>query len=351
MGVNVELLEVTGRYTHNVKVITFVRRAMGTLCCGLVGWLLMAGAGCSPTDLGTCRIEDARTVAFDSSGNPAFVGQALVQQSCGNGGLCHSRGISPSLRKGVPHGLDFDMIGSRTSNFNDPDPEALDRIDNGRDLSFEHREAIYETVESGEMPPGEVGEQSVLELGYATADGEAIPVLDSSEGRRALRNWLACGSPVVERTGDPTSAQPAGSDCGEGGVGLCVVRSDAGNSVTPLEATWTSIYDNVFVSQCVGCHSPGALDFREESQLDLQTKDIAYGDMVDVVGTGQDCEQEATVRVIPGDADGSLLVHKLENVVPGGGEVCGDVMPTGGMLSSQQIATIRAWIDAGAAND
>jgi hypothetical protein len=44
------------------------------------------------------------------------------------------------------------------------------------------------------------------------------------------------------------------------------------------------------------------------------------------------------------------LIHKLEGVVPGGGAVPGQRMPLGGQpLTPATIATIRQWIDTGAA--
>jgi hypothetical protein len=58
----------------------------------------------------------------------------------------------------------------------------------------------------------------------------------------------------------------------------------------------------------------------------------------------------AVQRVQAGNAASSLLIHKLEGVVPGGGAVPGQRMPLGGQaLSPATITTIRQWIDNGAA--
>jgi hypothetical protein len=55
-------------------------------------------------------------------------------------------------------------------------------------------------------------------------------------------------------------------------------------------------------------------------------------------------------RVRAGDATNSFLIHKLEGTIPGGGAVPGQRMPLGGQpLTPATIATIRQWIDNGAA--
>ena len=56
-------------------------------------------------------------------------------------------------------------------------------------------------------------------------------------------------------------------------------------------------------------------------------------------------EVPANLRVNPGDADASYIVHKLE-----GTATVGEQMPLDGdPLDPATIAAIRAWIDAGAA--
>ena len=53
-------------------------------------------------------------------------------------------------------------------------------------------------------------------------------------------------------------------------------------------------------------------------------------------------------RVIPGNASGSLLIHKLEDPTP----PVGARMPRGAPpLAQATIDMVRAWIDAGAANN
>ena len=51
-------------------------------------------------------------------------------------------------------------------------------------------------------------------------------------------------------------------------------------------------------------------------------------------------------RVIALDPDNSLIIQKLSGTPP-----CGNPMPPGDMLTSAQVAEIRAWIVAGALNN
>jgi hypothetical protein len=51
--------------------------------------------------------------------------------------------------------------------------------------------------------------------------------------------------------------------------------------------------------------------------------------------------------VIKGAPDTSLLYDKIANDTPS----CGARMPLGAKFTADQIATVRAWISAGAAND
>ncbi len=94
----------------------------------------------------------------------------------------------------------------------------------------------------------------------------------------------------------------------------------------------TSFADDVvpIFSACTGCHGgSGGLTLSSDP----------YGNLVDV-----EAGCDGNTRVIPGDPDESYLVRKLE----GGPDICGGQMPQGGTLPSEDIDTIRQWIDEGA---
>jgi polyvinyl alcohol dehydrogenase (cytochrome) len=107
--------------------------------------------------------------------------------------------------------------------------------------------------------------------------------------------------------------------------------------------SFTEIYDEIFVGTgCAGggCHGSGA------GELSMETKEIAYNELVDVPAGGAPCVSSGLIRVVPGDPDASLLVNKIS-----GDPVCGDTMPIAGSLTEEQIERIRSWIARGAPND
>ena len=86
----------------------------------------------------------------------------------------------------------------------------------------------------------------------------------------------------------------------------------------------------------VGCHGTGA------GTLTLADTATSYANLVDVVGA---CN--GMVRVIPGNADRSVLVMKAE-----GTQACGSQMPLGDLpLDSIDMANIRNWVATNAFNN
>ncbi len=86
----------------------------------------------------------------------------------------------------------------------------------------------------------------------------------------------------------------------------------------------------------VGCHGTGA------GTLTLADTATSYANLVNVVGA---CN--AMIRVVPGDADNSVLVRKAE-----GTQVCGARMPLGDLpLDSIDQANIRNWVTQNAFNN
>jgi hypothetical protein len=77
----------------------------------------------------------------------------------------------------------------------------------------------------------------------------------------------------------------------------------------------------------------------------ILTDGVSYGNLV---GRASSLQPTST-RVIPGDADNSYLVRKLE----GASDITGLRMPrnSGPFLTTGQMAIIRRWINEGAANN
>ena len=110
-----------------------------------------------------------------------------------------------------------------------------------------------------------------------------------------------------------------------------------GGGGVPLAPTLASIQVNVFSVNCAlaGCH--GGATVQQGLSLD---PGFSAGNLIDVASP-----QNATlIRVIPGNADGSFLIQKIE-----GTQTVGVRMPEGGpYLPQATIDVIRQWIQNGA---
>jgi hypothetical protein len=139
-----------------------------------------------------------------------------------------------------------------------------------------------------------------------------------------------------------------GLGCGSSGNGS---GGDAG------PPTFTEVYNSVMVPHgCNAHHKPGA---KEDSFLDMSSQANAYKNLVGVVASGPSatapipgCGGSGLIRVVPNDAEKSLMYLKVSETKP----PCGAQMPFGcptgfACLTSTETATIAAWINAGAKND
>ncbi len=124
--------------------------------------------------------------------------------------------------------------------------------------------------------------------------------------------------------------------------------SDVAGPTPNLEPSFTSIQTLIFENRdstgrpaCTDCHNARFAIFN--GGLDL-SHDAAYANLVSVPSRGK----AGAVRVIPGDAENSYMVHKLE----GRAGIVGLRMPTSGpFLSTGQVAIIERWIELGARRD
>jgi hypothetical protein len=119
---------------------------------------------------------------------------------------------------------------------------------------------------------------------------------------------------------------------------------------TPLlEPRFSSIQAQIFESTdsagrraCISCHTnvgrtpPAGL---------MLTHDVAYDQIVNMPST----KKAGAIRVIPGDADNSYLVHKVEGLT----DIVGLRMPYSGppYLTDGQIMILKRWIALGAPNN
>lgn len=235
---------------------------------------------------------------------------------------------------------------------------AVERLRRNQRQTYDHRYDVLRTVEDGSMPPGAAGEGTRAFAEYygefeaGTFSGR-IPTLDTSAGREVLRNWLACGSPVLEFSIPQDADDGPGDDCGAGPIGRCGV---AAPGLEPPDPTWDSIYDRVLRPLCVSCHQPdnpfwGYNDAGNGQELDYLDADDALTAMVGVeassrsAATDVDCAESGTL-IVAGDAEASIFYRKM-TAEPG----CGESMPLregGRGLPENVLEPIREWINAGA---
>lgn len=336
--------------------------------CYLLPCLMLAVSGglqgCPSTQLGQCVPADAELLVFDRDGNPAFAGQAIVEQLCIS---CHNVDAVGPVRRGAPAGFDFAMIGIRdvasdggpvrAGEENEDQLAVLAALRASRNVIFEHRFGMFDTVAEGTMPPGDIGGGAFVQQAYSFFDTEMpLPELTSSAGVEIYRNWLACNAPIVERTGNG-DRDAQGQRCDESaGVGACVIRRDP--NIEPIDPQWSSIKEEVFgPSGCLTltCHSGSG----PAAGLSLE------GSPASVVGIGPSSSDMCFAETLPlvsadgsssGDAAGSLLFEKLARGPGASGcdayiaptTRCGTSMPVGRFVGCAALRAIRDWIEAGA---
>lgn len=301
---------------------------------------------CAPDEVGECDPEAALELVYTADGVPAFAGQALVNQSCGGGSFCHAGDLPPERRFGAPLGLDFDLSLASTSA--ELAPEEAARLDREQLRVHRHRGMILEQVASGAMPPrGDVGQSvlsSVTTYDRVGPDGRTftpLPSAGSPEGQELLRNWLACGSPVVERTVEPSE--------GENAAGFTVAACERGC----VDTTWPAIAQDILAPSCAFSRCHDAED--PEADLDLSLSGdnalpALHARLLEGTARGPLCVDDArgAAMITPGAPEDSLLLQKVDpEALP-----CGSLMPLGGAaLSEQRLCALRAWIACGACAD
>lgn len=95
----------------------------------------------------------------------------------------------------------------------------------------------------------------------------------------------------------------------------------------------------VLNTNCISCHGAG-------KTLDMSTPELAHAQLVGVEAKYKSCAADGglpKVRVVPGAPESSLLIEKIE-----GHASCGKQMPIAMLMNAEDIATLRAWVTAGA---
>lgn len=124
-------------------------------------------------------------------------------------------------------------------------------------------------------------------------------------------------------------------------MALAGLGCEAPAAVAPAEPTFELVASRV-LSTCTtrSCH--GGVGRKGDLVL---TGDQAYQNLVNVPASNEAAKAAGKLRVVPGQPDASFLMQKLTAPAPGEGER----MPlVGGVLPAEDLALVRAWIEAGA---
>jgi hypothetical protein len=149
-------------------------------------------------------------------------------------------------------------------------------------------------------------------------------------------------SRIVFRT-LPVVAALALAGCGDGGTGPGDNSNNGGNGGSPrvivADPSFATVIQEIFNRR--GCASGSCHGSAQAAGLNLSSGS-SYANLVNVAAT-----QSAAARVIPGDADGSYLIVKVE-----GRQTVGQRMPLGGSaLDNIDLTNLKNWISQGAKNN
>jgi hypothetical protein len=331
--------------------------------CGLAALLLSSGC----EGLGACDEAEARTLVVAGSGQVLYAGQAVMNRSCA-AGQCHSSGATGEARQGVPKGLDFnvepaavlaaDAEGAVQSAGVWVDRAQLSRLRQNQRSVFDWRDEIWEQVEDALMPPDGVGasyRQASLGAvlvrspnGQACQAGEPFEPFAKASTREIMRNWLACGAPVVEVSSESvpvnTLAKVAAGNPGTVGqqMPLC-----GGGDACDDPITFDDLYTKVIQQSCVtGCHAPGGFP----GEYLLHTKETAYETLTTSDGGSDNCgrNQPVPASVVPGKPEESYILTKMGAADLANFNLCGLPMPLGQNKLECGVRQMAAWILAGA---
>ncbi|MEY4510994.1 MAG: hypothetical protein RLZZ450_3116 [Pseudomonadota bacterium] len=304
------------------------------------GLLVLASfASACAEDVGACTgsLQGRDTVVVNNM--VVYGGQAIINRGCTTG--CHSSTAAGADRRGVPRGLDFDL-----NPIDEEDATGTKKSGSATILKLkaaqvaglrarqkkivEQRNLIWEQVQDGLMPPGGMFD-SVMSNIFASSEktpckaGKEYSKIPEVQTREVLRNWLACGAPLVETNGSKVDKSSAAGAAGYQ-YPACVKEPDA---VVTLDTLFKTT-----LGDCGGCHNSsitGPPEFASVEVLaaSLRTKSVCAGKRF----------------VVPGKPEDSYMLDLLKGPNP---DCMHEQMPKGEPLSARGIAEVTAWIAAGA---
>ena len=275
-----------------------------------------------------------------------YAGQAIMNRSCATG--CHSSTATGEGRRGAPAGLDFDLIpvseseadGSRKRNGREIVKLSSDQLTvlwKRQRTVYDNRDLIWQQVRDGLMPPDGMFEtfkefaQGLYQSKETSPCTQGKQIKDLGSQKQVLRNWLACGAPIVESAGTMVKKMPT-----PGIVGYQYPSCGGGGPVLADEpVTLESLMKAQFAS-CAACHP--LLD----KEVSFQSLELARETMIDF--PMEICNGKRYVE--KGNPDESFLIDILTKVEPG----CMHTrMPSfAAAFTKEQVKQVSDWIESGA---
>jgi hypothetical protein len=289
-------------------------------CFAVVTGLLV---GCSE-DLGVCEMSAAMQPVYAPDGTPYYAGQALVQYACADG-VCHSATAANDARKGAPFDLNFDLrpLSAQSTAGN------IVALRNGVAKVRDDSHDMYGEIVGGTMPPGAAGARTLPTWKLGNGQPAGLPGLDTDAGKATVRNWLACGAPVV------SGVTPAPADAMQIASSTVLPALDTG----PVAGGFSALYASVIMPCGASCHKPGGV----YDGLDLSSAAVAFTNLTTKESNPGACMGKGKY-VTAGDCDKSLAYLKLTMNAP-----CGVQMPQGGpYLAQKDVDAMCTWIKDGA---
>ncbi len=196
-----------------------MKRVLGALTL-YVGCVLAQG-GCGGADeqpttaeLGECDEDKARALLVAPDGRIEYAGQAIINRSCA-AGACHASNASGDERFGAPSDVNLDLEpafvvdGGTMSGASSLDANALGRLQRNQQRVYDLSGQIWALIKSGAEPPDKPhgnasagGAVQINDDSCSSAPDQLAPITAPST-QELVRNWLACGAPVVE-VSDPS---------------------------------------------------------------------------------------------------------------------------------------------------
>ncbi|MDB4973137.1 MAG: hypothetical protein JWN48_1478 [Myxococcaceae bacterium] len=275
-----------------------------------------------------------------------YGGQAIVIKACATG--CHSSSARGAARNGAPAGLDFDLLADTTTTavtMNEKGesiaklkPAQVAGLRERRKVIYDQRDEIWQQVSAGLMPPqGKFVSFQKLSSIFssvktdACSRNKAYASIATDSSREVLRNWLACGVPIVE-SNSRVVEKPRVSGA-EGYQYPSCERATSSEAEEPPVVSLESLLEGA-LSSCSACHP--ILSEPDFSSIDkLRTSLLESSTVI--------CNDKPYLT--SGSPEQSFLYDVLAKADPG----CGTArMPSGGpFLSDSDLRLVAKWIAAG----